>query len=334
MTSESEYCDDYRKQQPETYEREVPVGNILLRNTDSVPDAAAGPLAGLADLLHTPAESRRERLVECKISPSFRGLGQLFLYDYLRRRDRQLVHNLSHDITRYETHIERGEEYENNYPIKPAITEIEKMLVTANVSSADDLLLSAYSDFGIGIQYHASGTWRALDRDMFQTTSPQESKQTLTTEWLQANSREALDSAAEEKLWENASGLIGGDNSFREVPIGSTLYPDRSTSLRADVVVQSGDYWFIVEIKKSTHDNARQAFQKAFGQASGYASIFSREWNISADRVAPVVIQDPLARIGGVYREDRYDDDYDAMRKAAFRDSSQPIIIGPSQKFE
>lgn len=338
MTTECEYCDDYVSYRPEDYEREVPVGNILLRTVDSLPDAGSGSLSCSVDRLHTPSDVGRERLVECKTKPTFRALGQLLIYTYLRRRDRELICDKYNrrdggwetktDVSRFESHIYKSD---RKYHAKPPIERVDQALVVGEIDSADSLLLSTCLDFGIRVEHRTSGTWRGLSSDIFQTRSTNGVH--LTSEWLQTNSRNALDSPAEEKLWQDASDLFRVGRTFKEVPVGSTLYPDRPESHRADIVVRIRDHWFIVEIKKSTNESAMKDFQQAFGQAACYANLFAREWGIPSDRVAPVVIQDPLALLGGVYRKDRYGDDYDDMRNAALEDSSEPYIRGTSLTF-
>lgn len=338
MSMEYEYCDDYVSNRSEEYEREVPVGNILLRENDSLPDAASGPLALSIDALHTSSNDSCERLVECKKEPTFQALGQLLIYTYLRRRDRELVREkydglaagweAKKDINRFDTHVDL---HDQEYHAKPAIENIKQVLVAGEIDSLNSLLLSTCANIDIQIEHRTNGTWRELSGEMFQTKSTNRGQ--LTSEWLQTNSRNTLDSSAEEKLWKDAASFFGGD-TFKEIPIGSTLYPDRSESHRADIVVRTKDHWFVIEIKKSTNEDAVTDFQQAFGQATCYANLFSREWDISANRVAPVVIQDPLALLGGVYRKDRYMDDYDIMRDAAFADLTQPFIFGPPQRFE
>ncbi|WP_310901644.1 hypothetical protein [Haloarcula onubensis] len=338
MMTEREYCDDYVSNQSEEYEREVPVGNILLRDVDSLPDAGSGSLSCSIDRLHTPSDIGRERLVECKKEPTFQALGQLLIYTYLRRRDRELIWDKYNrrdggweaktDISRFDSHVYKTDK---RYHVKPLIENINQILVIGEVDSSDSLLLSTCLDFGIQVEHRTSGTWRELSAEIFQTKSTDRLR--LTSEWLQTNSRSTLDSSAEEKLWDNASDRFEGGRVFKEVPVGSTLYQDRPESHRADVMVRAKDHWFIVEVKKSTNESAMTDFQQAFGQATSYANLFAREWGIPSDHVAPVVIQDPLALLGGVYRQDRYGEDYHTMRDAAFADSSEPFILGSPQTF-
>lgn len=341
MADERECCDDYVERQPEDYEREVPVGNLLLRDRESLQEAAAGPFAGSIDALQTPFESGRERLVECKQSPTVRGLGQLLIYAYFRRRDRDVARTqfeaqngawqTARDIRGRETHVySEGDGSDRTYHVKPAITKLDQVLVACDVASSDALLLSAYVDHGVTIEHRTNGTWRRIDAAVFETET---GNQEPSIDWLTKHSRESLDSAAEDDIWDDASEFFEDTRCFKEVPIGTHLYPNRQTALRADAVVRAGDHWFVVEVKQSESDEARADFQTAFGQTASYASLFAREWGLPSNRVAPVVVQHPLAIVGGVYRDDRYGDDYQQMRTAAFADSSQPFVLGPPQTF-
>lgn len=338
MDSENAYCTDYVTSRPEAYTREVPVGNMLLRETD-LSAAAAGPFAGAIDALHSPATASHERLVECKVSPTFRALGQLLLYEYFRRRDRDLVRDAYdgtpqwdralQQIAGFETHVD-GEGEGSSTP-KPALDQLAPVLATGQVRAADTLLLSGALALGFTIEHRTNGTWQTLDPTVFETTAT--GSETSVMAWLREHSRDSLDSSAEAQLWDEAADLFEGTHCFKEIPIGTRLYPNRERTVRVDCIARAGDHWFVIEIKRSANEEARPAFQRAFGQATCYANLFAREWGIPTTRVAPVVIQQPLALVGGVYRTDRYDDDYDAMRQAAFRETTQPLIIGPAQQF-
>ncbi|PGF14931.1 hypothetical protein CP556_01505 [Natrinema sp. CBA1119] len=344
MLSEKECCEDYIKQQSEAYEREVKVANALLRDTDHLMDAAAGAFAGSIDALYTQSDVGRERLVECKTSPTFRGLGQLILYTYFRRRDRELVRQQDNDnetnwettkeIEKDETHlIEKGCGTERTVHAKPALEEIEQILAVCEVSPSDAPLLSAYLDLGMTVKHRTSGTWRELNADVVGVGSPDGTPP--ITGWIEGVSRDSLGSSTEEQLWEAVSGVFENERVFKEVPIGSHLYPDKQTSLRADVVVPVNDHWFVIEIKESMNDTAISDFQRAFGQAVGYASLFAREWDLPQNQVIPVVVQQPLALVGEVYRTDRYDDDddVDMMASSAFSSMTEPLVLGDPQTF-
>lgn len=341
MSDQANDCLKYRTQQSEEYDQEVAVGNVLLGESDSVPDAAAGASAGAIDALYTPTATGQERLVECKQSVGFRGLGQLILYAYFRRRDREIVREqydsqpdgweTKRNIDHIVSHVYK-EDDGSRYHAKPPIEEIEQVLVVPEISEADTLRLSAYADLGITVAHRTDGIWREVNTEVLATNSAD--KRDLTTEWLEHNSRDTLDSATEETLFEDISELFEDATIFREVPIGTHLYPDSQPPLRADAVIQAGEHWFVVEVKNSTNKQARPDFQRGVGQAIGYANLFAREWGLPSQQVAPVVSQEPLALAGGVYREDRVGTNYEAMRAAAFRSSNQPLVLGPSQRYQ
>lgn len=337
MVTESELLEDYRRQSSREYQTEVTVGNILFQESEMVPDAAAGASAGAIDALHTPINEGYEQLVEAKTSIGFCGLGQLLLYTYFRQRDREIVRErysqtdgweTKTDVNGFESHIKRDEV---DFHPKPAINEVEQVLLVPEVSEADTLRLSAYTCLGVTVEYQSGNGYRKLDRAVFEAKSG--ANRELTTDWLNKNSRESLESPAEEDLLD-AVEIFGDSQVFREVPIGTYLYSEEKRPLQADAVVRTGDYWFIVEVKNTSNDRARTEFQRGVGQSVGYANLFAREWGIPPNQVAPVVIQDPLALAGGVYREDRYEEDYQEMRDDAFSAVQRPIVLGPSQSYQ
>lgn len=312
---------------------EVPVGNILFRQSEMVPDAAAGASAGAIDVLHTPNNEGDERLVEEKTRIGFRGLGQLLLYTYFRRRDREIVREQYSQIGGWDTNPSHFDEHVDKCEGKPpVIDEVKQVLRVHEISEADTLWLSAYTNLGVTIEYQSNGIHRTLDGAVFETKSSAD--QQLTTDWLTENSRESLGSSAEEDLLENALEMFEDSHVFREVPIGTHLYSGGQTPLRADAAVRAGNYWFIVEVKNTSNDRVRTEFQRGVGQSVGYANLFAREWGIPPNQVAPVVVQDPLALAGGVYREDRYEEDYQEMRDDAFAAAQRPIMFGPPQRYQ
>jgi hypothetical protein len=319
MNLEQDYCDDYVAQRPESYDREVPVGNILLKDEKSVHEAASGSFAGLVDALQISSNTNQERLVECKTSPTFRGVGQLLLYIHLRQRDRELVRDAPVSQTDHDT-------IQN-----PNIEEIEPVLAVGEIKPSDTPLLSAYANLGVTIEHRTDGVWREVDRNVVSATAGETTPELRN--WLAAQSRDSLDSAAEDTVWEDCASMFSSGEVFREIPIGTHLYPNHDAAHRADIVVYLKGYWFVVEIKDSTSKGARTDFQQAVGQATSYANLFTREWDLPPERVAPVVVQQPLAVVGGVYRDNRYGEDYHAMRDAALADTKQPLILGPAQAF-
>ncbi len=338
MDAESELLKDYRRQSGREYQTEVVVGNFLFQQSDLVPDAAAGASAGAIDALHTPINENCEQLVEAKTSIGFRGLGQLLLYTYFRRRDREIVREKYSQTDGWETEasvggfehhvIRRG----GQFHARPAIDDVEQVLLVPEIPVADTLRLSAYTNLGVTIEYQSNGGYRTLDGTVFETKPGTDRR--LTTDWLNKNSRDSLGSATEEALLEDAIELFGDTQVFREVPIGTHLYSGEQTPLRADAVIRFGNYWFVAEVKNTSNDRARTEFQRSVGQSVGYANLFAREWGIPPTQVAPVVIQDPLALAGGIYREDRYGEDYQAMRGDALSAARRPIVLGPPQRYQ
>ena len=174
MDSEADYCCSYIEDQPHEYEREVPVGNIVLRDDTTLHDAASGPFAGSIDALFTPSDSGHEQIVECKQTPAFRGLGQLLLYTYFRQRDRDVVQkryaNRSNgwkttaDRDKLYTHVRKtGAGSDRSFHPKPALESIDQVLATGEVAPSHGLLLSAFTGLGITVWHRTDGTWRTLD---------------------------------------------------------------------------------------------------------------------------------------------------------------------------
>ncbi|AAC82902.1 unknown (plasmid) [Halobacterium salinarum NRC-1] len=223
MPSEQACCEDYVTQRPEAYKREVVVGNTLLRDTDHITDGAEGPLAGSIDALHTPSDVGYERLVECKTSPTFRGLGQILLYTYFRRRDRELVRQQDNgqklnwettkEIKKDESHLKQeGQGTGRTVHAKPAIDEIQQVLAVCEIDSPDAPLLSAYTDLGVTVEHRTNGTWRTLNADVFDAEPSSATPPMMS--WLERNSRDSLDSSLEEQLWEANSGVVNGHPAF------------------------------------------------------------------------------------------------------------------------
>jgi hypothetical protein len=350
--SEAECCTVYLDAQPSQYIREVPIGNCLLKSDQSLIDGAQGPLAMSADGIHSPPDSTTETLIECKQTPSLTGIGQLLIYSYLRKRDRDLVCKWHADrdsgwetkgaVEAFRSHVFQCTENEpaatKTYQPKPQLDRIDKRLVVSNLDASAAPLLAGGHELGITVDYAEAGRWRTLPPDQFAPSTPE---CTVSCEsWVTSKSRERLQSDAEESLAQEFCSLLSDAFGFsdirpyREVPIGSQLSASLAGARRADLLVNADGTWFVVEIKRNSAARATRPFLKSVGQASTYAALFASEWNLQTNRVIPVVVQQPIPILGDCYRQDRYGLDYREMVRNATADMGQPLIIGPNATLE
>ncbi|WP_336024683.1 hypothetical protein [Halobellus salinisoli] len=306
-----------------------------------------------ADGIQSASDSAEETLIECKRTPTFTGIGQLLIYSYLRKRDRDIVRKwyadrgtdweTKREISGFESHIFQYSDGDSlkTYRPKPELKWIDKRLVVCNLDAAAAPILAECHNLGIDVDYLESGRWRTLSPSMFAPSAPEDTSSCES--WLATESGETLQSEAEESVAQDFCTLLSdvfGFNdlrTYREIPIGSQLSSSRPSARRADLLVKADDHWFVVEIKRGPPERATRPFLKGLGQAAIYATLFATEWNLSEDKVIPVVCQDPVAIIGDFYRRDRYGEDsrvdYREMIQYAKADMSQPMIIGPAATF-
>lgn len=343
--SEAEYCSSYMDAQATQVLREVPVGNCLLEAEESLIEGAHGPLSMRADGIQSTSDSAVEILIECKQTPSFTAVGQLLIYSYLRKRDRDIVWERYTDrgtdwetkgeISGFQTHVFQRDESSKTYQPKPRLKRLDKHLVVGDLDTAVAPILAGCQELGIAVDHPESGRWQTLRID-FGPDMPEDASSCES--WVTSESRKTTQSESEELIAEEFCTLLSDAFGFsdmqlyREVPIGSQLSSSGSAR-RADLLVKTDDIWLVVEIKQSPAERTTRPFLKGVGQASVYATLFATEWDLKPEQVIPVVVQYPLAKLGDRYRDDRYEEDYHKMFESAQADMSQPVIIGHATTF-
>lgn len=342
---ENDLIKAYVAHQPMSYKKEVPAGNCVLRQYETVP-GSAGILSYNIDLLSEPTRGGKSILVEAKLELDFNAIGQILQYSYFFPQDRSIVRGKTtvlsggweslNQVEKFEHHVyeDKDESGKTIYRPKESVEKIEQRIIVEEIRPRDLLLLAVCQDLGIDVTAYAGGQWHG--GEMYDVSPPVDTRQPQLMSWLSRNSKQSLDSPTEDRLAQSFTDRLSDSKGvvkvFREVPIGRVLY-DTSTSVIADMVVKVDDIWLVVEVKNSTSDSSTKDFQKAFGQAVGYTSLFSREWGHQASTIAPVVLQEPVPVIGEAYRRDRYDNDHDEMLSAATRDKTQPWVFGPAETF-
>lgn len=340
---ENDIIEAYVAHQPISYKKEVPAGNCVLRQYETVP-GSAGILSYNIDLLSEPPRGGESILVEAKRELDFNAIGQILQYSYFFSRDRSIVREKNTvssggwesltQVEKFEHHVykDKDESGKTIYRPKESVGKIEQRIIVEEVRPKDLLLLAICQDLGIDVT--AYGQWHGGEG--YDVSPPANPRQPQLISWISQNSKQSLDSPAEDRLAQSFIDWLSDYECdfkvFREVPIGRVLY-DTSTSVIADMVIKIDDIWLVIEVKNSTSDSSTRDFQKAFGQAVGYSSLFSREWGHQASTIAPVVLQEPVPVIGEAYRRDRYDNDPDEMLSAATRDKAQPWVFGPAETF-
>jgi len=341
---EDDYLRDFLRSQREQYKLEVPAGNQLCAERLEK-SSFAGPASLSIDAVVEDEEETTPEIIEAKVGPTHRALGQLLLGSRLYARDREIVTSRYKDrnspwkskrrISGFETHVRKRMSTSGRYTYHPKYLAQEPTLtlVTGPVTPTDTVLLSGFSSHDIDLIYRESNTWRKLDKNHFSAaTSEHDLRQ-----WIRDHSRSELDSDAEEEL---ASGFIDvltavftDVNVFREVPIGRVGYPSAPSNLFADLVLETDGGWIVAEVKCSSTDCSTRDFETAYGQAVGYATIFRQEWGLERNSVVPAVVQSPIPLIGACYREDRYQDDENLLEmvSVAQTDTTQPVIFGPAE---
>lgn len=347
--TEEECCTSYINAQTTSVLREVPIGNCLLKAEESLVRGAQGPLSMSADGIQSASDGSVETLIECKRIPTFTGIGQLLIYSYFRKRDREVVQEWYRDrstgwetkgeISGFKSHILQpaNEELPNTYRPKPRLDRIDKQLVVCDLDPATAPILAGCSDLDIAVDYPESGRWRTLPQYQFTPNTPEDA---LSCEsWVAAESRETLQSDDEESLAQEFCALLSDTFGFsdiqmyREVPIGSQLSATSASARRADLLIKADDNWLVVELKRTEAPRSTRPFLKGVGQASIYATLFAAEWNLQGEQVIPVLFQKALAILGGLYRRDRYEENYREMFRCARADMRQPVIVGPAATF-
>lgn len=327
MMTESSLRGDYCESAPEEYGLEQTVGNRFLREyTDLTP--MAGPKAAAIDALAERGGSESYLLVECKQEYSFRGIGQLLLYDYLFRRDRAAVRRAFAErerpweskraISGFETHVAVDNGDRHQYYPKPEIATVDRRLVLGEQPSHGSLLVAA-CDTDVDVCCESSDWWPVTGETFDRTVDPGPNIEACLSE---LEGRPELETAAEEIVARkfltgpHAPPAVRASERVREVPVGTRVFNDEAGRYRADLVVYipARRTFYVVEVKSEPDVND---FQKALGQAVSYAALFRHDWDLPVDRVVPVVAMDTAPVLANAYRDDRYETDNAMIERAA-----------------
>ncbi|WP_134672315.1 hypothetical protein [Halorussus marinus] len=344
--NEGELIDAYVEHQSEPYEKEYLTGNCVQRQYETV-QGSAGILGYSIDLLAEPPRGGDAILVEAKIPGlNFNAIGQILQYSYFFPRDRSIVRETATEnggywdsktqVNTFEHHVypDTDEDGKTIYRPKQSVGKIEQRIIVEKIRPKDLHLLAVCQALGIDVEAYAGGQW--YGREVYDVSPPVDTQRPQLTSWISRNSKQSLNSPAEDELARSFVEWISNNEKdvevFCEVPVGRVLY-NAGKSVIADMIIKTDDFWFVVEVKNSATKTSTRDFQKAFGQAAGYASLFSREWRNQAQIIVPVVLQESVPVIGNAYRRDRYGNDHDEMLSAAMQDVTQPWVFGPAETF-
>jgi hypothetical protein len=344
---EKDILTDYLKSRSREYKREVPVGNVIVKKSDEV-RGIEGPTSFSIDALSENTDTGELRIIEAKGEEKLnkRAIGQVLFYSYLFDTDRSIVRE-EHTGKRskyegYEHHVDRedmfigkpegeieiDESKSRDYSTRPPIEEIHHSIVVGSLTRQDVALVSACAALGIDVNYRENGKWRRFDDKKVSV----DSDSSLSQSSLKRKSKEELDEEDEEELAETVINKIFDRknlNMYKEVRIGENQFGEVAPI--CDLVMKNNGDWWIVEVKSPDTDSAT-AFQKAFGQAVTYASLFSKIKGISQQRIIPTVLQKPVPFVVDKYLQERYHEDGNVdtkrMRKEARRNFSHPLVIG------
>lgn len=335
MTAESSIRADYCASAPEEYVLEQPAGNRFLREyTDLTP--MAGPKAAAIDALAERDGAESYLLIECKQEYSFRGIGQLLLYDYLFRRDRAAVRRAfaarerpwesKRAISGFEAHVTADDGDRNQYYPKPEIATIDRRLVLGEQPSHGSLLVAA-CDTDVDVCCESSDWWPVTGETFDRTVDPCQDIEGCPSE---LEGTPELETPAEEIVARkfltgpHAPPAMRASEPVREVPVGTRVFGDEAGRYRADLVVYipARRTFYVVEVKSEPDVSG---FQKALGQAVSYAALFRHDWDLPADRVVPAVAMDTAPVLAKAYRDDRYET-YNTMVERAAETTDEAVI--------
>ncbi|ELY66559.1 hypothetical protein [Natrinema versiforme] len=327
MTTESSFRADYCESAAEEYAIEQTVGNRFLREyTDLTP--MAGPKAAAIDALAERDGAESYLLVECKRKYSFRGIGQLLLYDYLFRRDRAAVRRAFAErerpwdskraVSGFEAHVAADGGDRHRYYPKPEIATVDRRLVLGDRPSHGSLLVAA-CDTDIDVCCESSDWWPMTGEAFDRTVDPTPDIEACLSE---LKGRPKLETPAEEIVaWKFLTGphappAVRASERVREVPVGTRIFGDEAGRYRADLVVYipARRTFYVVEVKSEPDVSG---FQTALGQAVSYAALFRHDWGLPVDRVVPVVAMDTAPVLAKAYRDDRYGTYNEMVERAA-----------------
>lgn len=302
MKRESDYLREYLRQECQQFETEVSTGTKACR--ELLPDSGLVGGASLSiDAVCYDSSGVPIALIEAKVEPNYKALGQLAIYSYF--------HSTEH-----------GYEPET----------VQQTLVAGNVSGDDYYLLSTLAGLGVVSTYRDSSGWRDFSAPTGASTRPPDE----LGQWVAAESHET----PPEPLAEHTSLFLDwlADQypeleSYWNVPVGRIRYPMWDTAPSIDLVVKAGTDWTLVTILSDTSDPL-PTYLHGLGKSVATAQLFQEEWGTDNRTIRSVVLQPTIPWIIGVcYRTRRYDDSMPNMWAAAADDPTQPIPFGPTEAY-
>ena len=328
--SERDCLDEYLELQGNNHHREVPVGNIYMKEWEDIPQGYQGTASLSIDALYEDTKDKRVSVIEAKEELNKKALGQVIFYSYLFQIERGIVREKrtgkKSEYDRYEQHIKNKS---GRYVAMPSINEVDHSVVACGLGKQDESLLLACDELNIDVNYKESGNWRRFDAEIPKL------EESISSSTLARESSESLDSSQEDELGKEFVGTMSSVlnitdiDVYKEVPLGKERFGDRAPV--CDLILKMDDYWLVAEIKSSTTDTSSSDFLKAFGQVTVYSVLFAQLTDISEDRIVPAIVQHPVLLAADGYRQARYDEDYTQMFNDAVQNMARPFIFGPGE---
>lgn len=302
MEREADFLWDYLRQECHRFETEVPAGNEACR--EFLPEASLrGAVALSIDAVCYGTSGSPRALIEVKVEPNYKALGQLCIYSYFHAA-------------------------EHGYD--PGT--VQQTVVVGNVGGGDYYLLSTLAALDVVPKYRESGGWREF-------AAPQGLPTRTSAELEQWLADVSLDTRPDPPAEQTTLFLDWLADSYPtlecywDVPAGRVRYPSWETAPTIDLVVKAGNEWILVTILHDTSDRL-STYLHGHGKSVATAQLFRQEWETDARTIRPVVLQPTIPWIIGVcYRTHRYDDDMNRMWAAAAGDPTQPIPFGPTEEY-
>lgn len=295
---EADICESYRESYSGTLVAERTVGQELIRK--HAPEGIDGARSPQADLTTEEISSENKiTLVECKCEFKHRAVGQLLMYDYLLRSDARA----------------KGE----------PIQSINRELVLGQ--KPQSVVPTVCQDLAINVLLWASGGWQSITSGV-QTIGHTRTPDDEIIQHLAAGSTASLDSPSEEDVLNtpafNQLPGLHSEHIYREISVGNSVFTGECNNFKTDVIGYAPELsiFYVIEVKEKPDIGG---LQKAIGQATNYAMLFRRDWNLPIETVVPGVVINQAPWITDVYRNSRYETEQ-GMFQNAIANADEPVI--------
>jgi hypothetical protein len=182
-------------------------------------------------------------------------------------------------------------------------------------------------DLDIDVLLWASGGWQSITSGV-QTIEHTRSPDDEIIQHLAADSTESLDSPSEEDVLDtpafNQLPGLHSEHIYREISVGNSVFTGEYSNFKTDVIGYAPEIpiFYVIEVKEKPDIGG---LQKAIGQATGYAMLFRRDWNLPNKTVVPAVVINQAPWITRVYRDSRYGTEQE-MFQNAIANADEPVI--------